>query len=267
MVPLVFFSLQYLKEPRHLFPAFAVVGILIAVLLEDRVAAIGSRPRMALMAALLAFPVYQFALMSFDIPWVPSKDIRIGPLVLVPADRESLPVRPARSTVWPAGDIVGVIHDHSAGIQERPVRVRVAGHIPFLDGPVLNYESLLRYNQPIAYNLLGDCSLHPTWWDFVVMLSGPPELPDEYREPVLERLLEEQRLPFSMVGSVALPQGRRAVVYRAKSGGQPSVTTTDENLVTATDRRGNDLFAVNKAEWDLPAGRRTVGVARTRHAD
>ncbi len=75
---------------------------------------------------------------------------------------------------------MGLIAHSSPAIHDRPLRVRVAGHIPFLDGPVLNYEALLRYKQPLAYNLLGDRSLHPTWWDFVVVLSGPFELPYEY---------------------------------------------------------------------------------------
>jgi hypothetical protein len=263
VVPLIFFSLQYLKEPRHLFPAFPVVGILIAVLLEDSLATIGRSVRLLVIAALLTLPGYQYALLSFDIPWVPSRDIRLGRLLLVPADRESLLVRPARPTPWPVGDIVGLITHAGVNIEGRPLRVRVAGHIPFLDGPVLNYESLLRYEQPLAYNLLDDRSLHPTWWDFVVLLSGPLELPYEYREPVLGSLLEAQLLPFTAIGKVSLPERREAAVYRANANAHPSVTLTGDNLVTARNRHGKDLFPVSKVEWQLPSGgRRAVGITQ-----
>jgi hypothetical protein len=263
IVPLVFFSFQYLKEPRHLFPAFPAAGILIAVLVEDSFANLRRGIRLPVAAALLAFPAYQFGFLSFDIPWVPSRDLRLGPLLLLPADRESLPVRPARPTAWPVSDVVGLIAHSGAGIHDRPLRVRVAGHIPFLDGPVLNYEALLRYKQPLAYHLLGDRSLHPTWWDFVVVLSGPFELPYEYREPVLAALLEEQRLPFTAIGKVPLPARREAVVYRANAHERPLVTNAGDNLVTARKRNGEDLFPTDKAEWQLPAGgRRAVGIAR-----
>jgi hypothetical protein len=263
LVPLIFFSFQYLKEPRHLFPAFPVVGVLIALLLEDSLATIGRNVRLLLTAALLAFPAYQFALLSFDIPWVPSRDIRLGRLLLAPADRESLPVRPARPTAWPVGDIVGLLRHSGGNIGGRPLRVRVAGHIPFLDGPVLNYESLLRYGQPLAYNLLGDRSLHPTWWDFVVVLSGPLELAYEYREPVLGSMLEAQRLPFTAIGNVPLPGRREAVIYRANAAAHPPVTVIGDNLVTARNRHGKSLFPVSKEEWQLPGGGRgTAGVTR-----
>jgi hypothetical protein len=261
IVPLIFFSFQYLKEPRHLFPAFPVVGILIATLLEDNLARAGRRVHLAVLAALLTFPAYQFALLSFDIPWVPARDIRIGRLLLVPADRESLPVRPARPTAWPVADIVGLITPAGANQDGRPLRVRVAGHIPFLDGPVLNYESLLGYGRPLAYNLLGDRSLHPTWWDFIVVLEGPLELPYEYREPVLGRLLEEQRLPFTAIGNVSLPGRREAVVYRANPSARPAVSLTGDNLVTLRNRFGTELFPVSRTEWQLPVGsRRAVAI-------
>jgi hypothetical protein len=60
----------------------------------------------------------------------------------------------------------------------------------------------------------GDRSLHPTWWDFVIVLTGPMRNHVEYREPLLATLLSEQRLPFAPVGTITLPDGRAAVVYR-----------------------------------------------------
>jgi hypothetical protein len=262
VVPLVFFSFQYLKEPRHLFPAFAMFGILVAAMLTDSLAPLGRKARVAALTAVLAFPVYQFAWLSFDIPWGPASEIRLGPLQLLAADRDSLFVRPANSTAWPVEEIVGRIAAQSQSIEGRAPRIRVAGHVPFLNGPVLHYESLLRHRQPLAYSMVGDRSLHPTWWDFLVVLAGPVAQPDsEHREPVLERLLENRQLPFTLLGRVALPDSREAVLYRASSTGPLSASASGGNLVTATARDGEHLFPVSRAEWDLPAGRTVVAVA------
>ena len=84
----------------------------------------------------------------------------------------------------------------------------------------------------------------------------------QYREPVLERLLDEERLQFAAVGRFALPGGRQAVLYRATASATPSAALLGENLVTATDRQGGSLFSVATVEWDLPAGRRFVVVPR-----
>ena len=268
LLPLLVFSMQYLKEPRHLFPAFAMFGILIAVLMQESLVRTTAMTRMAVLAAALAFPLYQFAYLSFSRPWRPSADVRIGPLVLLFADPEvprvgSLPsyAYPANRTRWPVDQIVDLIATHSQVLPGRPQRVRVVGHIAFLDGPVLNYESQLRHRLPVVYNMLGNRSLSPTWWDFLVVLSGPLRQRFEYREPVLERLLADERLPFTQIAGVALPEDRKALVYRAAGAGWSNALIGCD-LITATDRSGRDLFTINKAEWDLPAGPRSVAVPR-----
>jgi hypothetical protein len=267
LLPLIVFSLQYLKEPRHLFPAFAMFGILIAALMQASLAGTSARTRAAVLAATLSFPVYQFAYLSFAGVWRPSADMRMGPFVLLFADPEvprvgSLPsyAYPANSTAWPVDRVVDLMAAHGSGERSRAHRVRVVGHIAFLDGPVLDYESQLRHRMPVVYSMLGNRSLSPTWWDFLVVLSGPLRQRFEYREPVLERLLGDQRLPFIRVASVALPEGRKALLYRrAVFAGTFRI---EENLITATGRSGGDLFAVPKAEWDLPGGRGSVAVSR-----
>ena len=259
-IPVAFFSFQYLKEPRHVFPAFAMIGIVIAALLHDAIANKTARVRAVVVTALLAFPVYQFVYLSFDIPYAPTRDVRFGPLVLLYADRESLFVRPANPTPWPVKDVVALIAAHGTDITGRSPRVRVAGHIPFLDGPGLSYESMLRDRVSLTYNMLGDRSLHPTWWDFVVVLTGRVRNPVEYREPLLATLLSEQRLPFAPVGTVALPDGRAAVVYR-RAPAAAAKDVSGEDLLTAVDRRGEPLYPVNKSTWRLPDGGRSVAVA------
>jgi hypothetical protein len=269
IVPLIVFSFQYLKEPRHLFPAFAIFGIVIAALLQETLAGTTTRMRVAVLTAVLAFPIYQFALLSFAIPWAPSQDIRVGPFVLLFADRESprigfLPsyAYPANSTAWPVREIVDLLTKQSDDIPGRAPRARIVGYISFVGGPVLNYESLLHHHRPLAYNQPDDRSLHPAWWDFAVVLSGPIRHHTDFRDPILETLLDEQRLPFTMVGKVTLPQDRQAVLYRAASGAVLSNKLIGENLLTAKDRYGRDLFPARKTEWDLPSGRRSVAVPR-----
>ena len=259
--PLVFFTFQYLKEPRHLFPAFIALGILIGALLEHSVAKISSRSSMLVVAAVFAFPVYQFLVLSFNGWPAPSKDVRLGPILLLPANRESLFVRPADSTAWPVADIVRLVATHSRHIRDRAPRVRVVGHVPFLDGPTLNYQSLLDQHQSLTYSDLEDRSLHRSWWDFIVVVQGPIRLESEYREPVLERVLDDQRLPFGVIGRVALPEGREAVVYQARDGEAPQ-RTVGENYVTATNRRGADLFSIDRVQWELPSGRSDIVTTR-----
>ena len=269
ILPLVFFSFQYLKEPRHLFPAFAIFGIAIAALLQENLASATTRIRIAVLTALFAFPVYQFAFLSYDIPLAPSKDLRLGPFVLLFADRELphigfLPsyAYPANTTKWPVRQIADLLATQSKDIQGRAARARIVGHISLVDGSVLNYESLLHHYLPLAYNLPDDRSLHPTWWDFVVVLSGPIRRYTETRDRILETVLDAQRLPFTMFARVALPQGREAVLYRAASSAVLLDKLIGENLLTATDRHGDDLFPDSKTVWDLPAGRRPVAVPR-----
>jgi hypothetical protein len=261
VVPVAFFSFQYLKEPRHVFPAFAMFGIMIAALLQDVIAQQTTRVRAVVLTGLLAFPLYQFVYLSFDIPYAPSRDVRIGPLVLLFADRESLFVRPANPTAWPVSDVVALMAAHGTDINGRAPRIRVAGHIPFLDGPGLSYESLLRDRNSLTYSMPGDRSLHPTWWDFVIVLTGPMRNHVEYREPLLATLLSEQRLPFAPVGTITLPDGRAAVVYR-RAPGAAAIAASGEDLLTAVDRRGAPLYPVNRATWRLPDGSRSVAVAR-----
>jgi len=259
--PLVFFSFQYLKEPRHLFAAFATVGILIGVLLEQNIARISSKSRALAVAAVFAFPAYQFLVMSFNGWPAPLSDVRIGPILVLAADRASLFVRPADPTAWPVAEIVRLLAMHSTHIRDRAPRVRVVGHVPFLDGPTLNYESLLNHRRSLTYSMLEDRSLNRRWWDFVVVVQGPTRLKSEYREPVLQRVLEDQRLPFSAVGRVALPEGREAVVYRASDGERPQ-RTVGENYVTATNRHGADVFLVSRVQWELPSGRSDIATTR-----
>ena len=244
-------------------------GIVIAALMQESLARPPATARKAVLAAAFAFPLYQFAYLSFAGPWRPSADIRIGPFVLLFADREvprvgSLPsyAYPANRTTWPVDRVVDLIATHRQGFHARAQRVRVVGHIAFLDGPVLNYVSQLRHRMPVVYSMLGNRSLSPVWWDFLVVMSGPVRQRLEFREPVLERLLEDRRLPFTKVAGVALPEGRTALLYRraANTGGVNALIGGD--LIMATDSSGRDLFTITKAEWDLPAGRSSVAIPR-----
>ena len=102
---------------------------------------------------------------------------------------------------WPVREVVERIVATSGGLPDRPLHVRVAGHIPFFDGPVLNYESVLRFDRFLVYNLPDDHSLHGTFWDYVLVTTGPIRTRVDYREPQLATLLSEGRLPFTFVNS------------------------------------------------------------------
>jgi hypothetical protein len=239
--PIAFFSVQFLKEPRHVAPAFAGVGILLAVLLRAALDRIALPARAVVAAALFAFPLYQYLALSYRGVWAPAEDVRLGPLVLLAGDRDHLFVRPANPQRWPVRDVTDLIAAHSHSIVDHDPRVRVAGHIPFIDGPGLKYQSLLSSGRPLVYSSAGDRSLHPTWWDFVVVMSGPTDDRVEYREPRLSTLLRAGWLPFVPVGAVNLPGQRLADVYRA---GPVTARIVGADLLTARDGSGQLLFSV-----------------------
>jgi hypothetical protein len=258
LTPVLFFTLQFLKEPRHAFPALATFGVLCAALADGMLARCAPRQRLAILTAGLAFPLYQFVYLSFDSPWLPPRDIHLAGLPLLVADRDSLFVRPASATRWPVDAAVDIIHANRPDAPDRPIRVRMAGHIPQFDGPGLSYESALRHGDQLEYNLIGDRSLHSRWWDFVVVLTGPLRDSIEYREPLLGALLEARRLPFVPVGSVALPGGRAAHIYRRAFTPALETIGLNANLLALSDHQGNDLFSLSRSEWNLPGGQRRV---------
>jgi hypothetical protein len=108
--------------------------------------------------------------------------------------------------------------------------------------------------------MIGDRSLHPTWWDFVLVLTGPMRNHVEYRESVLAGLLSERRLPFTHLETIPLPEGRAAALYRPAPP-PVAVNATGEDLITAVNRRGEALYPIGRATWLLPGGARTVAVS------
>lgn len=234
--PLLFFSLQYLKEPRHLYPAFPVAGILLAGLLERQLHGLPARRRAGIMALMMVVPAGQYVLLSLDTAWTRAWNSRFGPVPLLAAAPDALPAWPADGTRWPVQEVLALL---PAPPPDRPQRVRVVGHVPFLDGAGLGYASMLRSGAPLTYNLPLDGSFHPGWWDAAVVLSGPVHNRVERREPDLARLLAAGWLPFRKRGQVALPGGRQATVYAADAG---PVAGFGENLVAAQGPGGGLLF-------------------------
>ena len=252
--PFIVFSFHQLKEPRHVFPVYFAAAVLLAWMLNRHVATLKPGWRAVALGCALAFPIYQYGSLSSERWWTPGGDIRLGPLVLLYADRDvphfgGLPsyAYRANSTEWPVDDVVSTL-TRRIERPEREVRVRFVGHIPFISGPVINHASQLRHGPRVVYNLPSNISLASTWWDYLVVSGGPVHQSSETREPLLARLLEEGRLPFNPIGSLPLPDARDATFYERARDGQPRVSAVGENLVTAVDGHGEYLF---------PARRRT----------
>jgi len=215
--PLGVLSFQVLKEIRHLLPAYPAVGILAAIGLAGALTSARKRIEIPALALLALWPLYQFGASSFDLTWLPRKDLGWGPWIVSTADLELaslqlMPVYtfPAGRMHWPAREAVEVIAKHAAAIRDRTPRVRVAGANPFFNGLVLDYQARLLGHRFMFYSAF-DRSLSTA--DFVVTHSTPGRKygPLDEGDPLLGRLLEARRLPF--VPLAGIPFGDRAQVH------------------------------------------------------
>lgn len=219
--PLLFFSFQVLKEGRHLLPAMPAIGIAGAVLLLNTMRGLDRPLRSALLVGLFALPAYQFLSFSFDTPYAPRKDLRLGPFVLSVRDLELASLQliptytfPANPTAWPTREVVSAIAYHTSHMRGRVPIVRVVGEHPYLSGLVLTYQSVLS-RTPIASH--GPFTREdPALSDFSVVVCGPERKygPLDVREPQVAASLADPRNGFQEVARIRLPSRCDAVIYQ-----------------------------------------------------
>jgi hypothetical protein len=220
--PLLFFSFQVLKEIRHMLPSYPVFGILIALWLQRVLKGLNRYSQIAVIAFLCVYPAYQFAQTSFDSQRFPRRDISIGPFVLCVEDLELASLQfiptytyPANPVSWPVDPILALITAQSPNPTPSR-RVRFVGDNPYLNGVVLQYESL-RIGQPVASN--GPFpSDDVSTYDFVVRLCGPEGRygPADTRVPKLEMQFDRGTLPFTKIGQIQIPTGCEAQIYKRR---------------------------------------------------
>jgi len=219
--PLLFFTFQVLKEIRHLLPALPVIGIAGAVLLVNALQGLRRPLRAVLLAVLCAYPVYQFVALSFDTPYAPRQDLRMGPFVLSTGNVELASLQliptytfPANPTAWPTGEIVSAISSHEALMQGRPPRVRVVGEHPYLSGLVLKYQSVLSRTPITSHGPF--TTEDPASSDFSVVVCGPEGKygPLDKREPQVAASVADPRNGFREIARVRLPTQCDAVIYQ-----------------------------------------------------
>jgi 4-amino-4-deoxy-L-arabinose transferase-like glycosyltransferase len=219
--PCFFFSFQLLKESRHLMPAYPAFGIAGAVLLINVLHNVSRPIKIAILASAMACSILQFTILSFDVDWLPRKDVHLGPFILSVKDLELASLQlmptytyPANRVRWPSREIVDLISGHSADIQGRLPRVRVVGDNPYVSGVVLRYQSLIDSHPIVAHGPWIKDDL--TSWDFLVVLCGPEGRygPMDTRDPAAEAALTSGQLPFREIGRVELPTHCDAVLYK-----------------------------------------------------
>jgi 4-amino-4-deoxy-L-arabinose transferase-like glycosyltransferase len=217
--PFILLTFHPLKEVRHLLPALPVVAIATAALLADVMSPVRRSLQMGALAALLMWPVYQFASWSFDSTLVPRGDIRWGPLMFSMKNLEAqslewmptytYPANPAR---WPSRELLRVIEAHTTSSDER-ARVHVAGSNPYFNALMLIYEARLArlpltFDPPFGSDY-GDA-------DFVVtVLANRRYGPVDERPTAAEVALADGAVSFTQIESLPLPDGGAVRLYEA----------------------------------------------------
>ena len=218
LLPFGVLSLHPLKEVRHLLPALPAVGLATAMLTASLIAPMQRGLQIAILAALSVWPLYMFASSSFDLIFLPRKDIRLGPLVLSTADVEKASLEwmptytfPANPTKWPTWETLQAISNRV--VAGHPARVHVAGANPYFNGLVLAYEgrlarSSLVFDWPLARTFNGA--------DFVVIVAaGRKYGPVDERDPALEQALRNSNEPFIEINRLPLNDGGEIRIYQA----------------------------------------------------
>jgi 4-amino-4-deoxy-L-arabinose transferase-like glycosyltransferase len=221
VLPFLIGSFSIQKDPRYTLAMFPVFGIVGAALLVYGLDGMRGRAQTALLCLLLAYPVYQFVAFSFDLGFLPRKDINEGPFLISVADLEMTSLQvlpnyafPANRVRWPTREVMNILADHWR--EERKPRLQVmVDLLPYLTPSVFWYQSVLSgmpldVDDPYAVN----CGISRA--DFLVVLSGSS---GRYRslnppDPELERLLDARQLPFLEIGRIPLPDQSHAVVYQ-----------------------------------------------------
>jgi 4-amino-4-deoxy-L-arabinose transferase-like glycosyltransferase len=218
--PLLFFSFQVLKEGRHLLPALPVIGIVGAGLLDNACRPLNRPSRWASVAVLFAYPAYLLLASSFDTPYAPRRDLRLGPFTLMTRELELASLQmiptytfPANTISWPTREIIAVIAANVSHRADYLPSVRVVGEHPYLSGVILIYQSTLdrtpiRSHGPFSHE-------DPAVSNFSVVVCGSEKKygPLDVREPQVAAALANPRNGFHEIGRVPLPARCDAVIY------------------------------------------------------
>ena len=220
-LPLLFFSFQVLKEVRHLLPALPVFGICVAVFLRSALEGLRNSVRVGLALLLVSWPAYQLLAFSFDAPYLPREDVRLGPFILSIKNLELASLQlsptytfPANPVKWPLEEIVSIVASHASGANGALPRVRVVGEHPYLSGLVLTYQAALS-RTPITSPGRSTRD-DPRLWDFSVLVCGPEGKygPLDYREPEAAAILTDTNMGLAEIGRVRIPSGCDARIYK-----------------------------------------------------
>jgi len=217
--PLLFFSFQVLKEIRHLLPALPAIGIAGAVLLVSALQGLRRPLRSALLLFLCAYPAYQFIASSFDTPYAPRKDLRLGPFILLIRDLELASLQliptytfPANPIAWPTREVVSAIASHTS--HAHLPAVRVVGEHLYMSGLVLTYQSVLSGTPITSHGPFR--RQDPALSDFSVVVCGPEKRygPLDLREAQVAASIADPRNGFQEIARVRLPSQCDALIYK-----------------------------------------------------
>ena len=207
-----------LKEVRHLLPVLPLVGIVTAGLVAGLLTPL-RRFQPAVLVALLAWPAYQFVSWSFDWPFVPRADLRLGPIMfsttnLEPESLEWMPTYtyPANPTHWPTRESLQVMSNRLSSRSER-ARVHVAGTNPYFNALTLMHDARISrlpfvFDQPFTDDYAGA--------DFLVTaIANRRYGPLDERPTAAELAMNASASPFTLVGTLPLADGGTVRVYEA----------------------------------------------------
>ena len=88
LFPFLVGTFAVVKDYRHMLPIYPVLGIWTAARLAGSLGPLPKRRQWLILAFLSVYPVYQFLASSFDTPWAPRRDLRLGPFCIAIKDLE-----------------------------------------------------------------------------------------------------------------------------------------------------------------------------------
>jgi hypothetical protein len=244
------FSLLYIALGKKIFPPQARWFLAAWFPLPFLVGSFSIMKELRYMFAI--YPVFGIIIFSFDLELLPRKDIRWGPFIISIKDLEMASFEmvppyayPANQVKWPTHEVVEMVAKHSRDITEPVAQVQMMAYNPYFNAFVLDYESELSRVSANFYSEIAAAQ-------FLITLTGSGGRLGilDSRDPYVQKLLDDRRLPWFELGRIPLPGSLEAIIYKKSTnrfmsmGNQWRDLMEEMEVYEALDRAAKTDFVI-----------------------